>query len=580
MTSHPPWTGARARLAALCLAALAAAAGGCRGCEDRARSVVRLATEGNARELRPDAARPATDRRPGLLLIALDGVPRQSLYDLLRRGLLPGFTRLLGGAAGDAGLAHAHLDDTVLATLPSSTLVAWATIFTGVPPARHGVAGNEFFIRETRRFIAPVPVSVDSDVHTLETQSSSLVDELLTVPTVYHRMRRAEPAMTIWVALSQVHGGADRFLLPDRSVLLDGLRAHVGVAVGREPGYAPYAQVDEAVLDNLREDLDRHGAPDALTLYLFGTDLYAHDAEEGPLPAIETYLRRVLDPRMGQLADHLQRLGELDDRFVVVVSDHGHTAVQADDAHSLGTDSDGQDEPPTVLRRAGYTLRPFDLEVPPETPFDAVLAYQGAMAFVYLADRSRCPRGVCAWSEPPRYREDVLAAAEAFHRASLGAGPVPAMRGTLDMILVREPVPLAEVDRPFEVYLGGGRTESVERHLAAHPRPDYVAFASRLRDLGVGRLGERAGDLVLLAHNGDRERPEERYYFAHEYRSWHGSPSRRDSDLPFIVAHRHRTPEALASLVRDALGPDPDPTQDRVADVLLALRRARRQGRR
>ena len=92
-------------------------------------------------------------------------------------------------------------------------------------------------------------------------------------------------------------------------------------------------------------------------------------------------------------------------------------------------------------------------------------------------------------------------------------------------------------------------------------------------------VGERAGDVVLLAHNGDRQRPEDRYYFAHEYRSWHGSPSRGDSELPFIVAHRRRSPAALASLVRDALGPDPAPTQDRVAEVLLALRRARRVDR-
>ncbi len=44
--------------------------------------------------------------------------------------------------------------------------------------------------------------------------------------------------------------------------------------------------------------------------------------------------------------------------------------------------------------------------------------------------------------------------------------------------------------------------------------------------------------------------------------------------LPFIVAHRRHGPAALASLVREALGPDQAPAQDRVADVLLALRRA------
>ena len=79
---------------------------------------------------------------------------------MLRAGELPAFARAARGGDG-GGFSHAHLDESFLSTLPSSTMVAWVTALTGVGPARHGVAGNEFFIRETRQLVAPVPVSID-----------------------------------------------------------------------------------------------------------------------------------------------------------------------------------------------------------------------------------------------------------------------------------------------------------------------------------------------------------------------------------------------------------------------------------
>jgi len=75
---------------------------------------------------------------------------------------------------------------------------------------------------------------------------------------------------------------------------------------------------------------------------------------------------------------------------------------------------------------------------------------------------------------------------------------------------------------------------------------------------------------LLLAHNGDRATAEDRYYFAAPYRSWHGSPSRADSELPFIVAHPKHGAAAIGERVRKALGERP--FQQKVADVLLELR--------
>src|SRR5262245_48385314 len=62
-------------------------------------NVLQIATAGDSRMLRerPEAAPPSSPSRPALLLLALDGVDRDLLYDLLRRGELPGFAALLSG---------------------------------------------------------------------------------------------------------------------------------------------------------------------------------------------------------------------------------------------------------------------------------------------------------------------------------------------------------------------------------------------------------------------------------------------------------------------------------------------------
>jgi hypothetical protein len=164
--------------------------------------------------------------------------------------------------------------------------------------------------------------------------------------------------------------------------------------------------------------------------------------------------------------------------------------------------------------------------------------------------------------------------AEALHRNNQDGSLAPRLKGTLDLILTRKPRPFSEKDAPFEVYVGDGETMTVTAYLAQHPHPTYVEVEARLDDLAVGRHGERAGDIMLLAHNGDREIPDERYYFASPYRSWHGSPSRQDSEIPFIVASPKFEAQQIRARVAALLGPSP--RQQKVTDVLLDLRSDKR----
>src|SRR5512144_2330738 len=109
--------------------AIAALAAGC-----AAKQMGSLVAQGDRHVLRPrGAGAPASSPdRPPILLLALDGVGRDLLYAELRAGKLPNFARLLGGAGSD--FAHAHFNDHLLSTLPSTTMAAWMTAMTGVGP--------------------------------------------------------------------------------------------------------------------------------------------------------------------------------------------------------------------------------------------------------------------------------------------------------------------------------------------------------------------------------------------------------------------------------------------------------------
>lgn len=561
------------RLSSLLVLLLALALVGC-GAPAKA---VKLVVTGDERELRKRAENSPPSSPDGgapILLIALDGMSRGLLYDLLAQGKAPHLAALLGGAAGGK-LPHAHLYEKMLSTLPSSTMAAWVTTMTGVPPSEHGVTGNEYFVRETRTFACPAPVSFSSAEPTLAIYSDSYLDSLFETPTVYERLRAKEPNLLAWVALHNVHRGADKLLLAKRTVFASAFEGFIEDKVKKlledKQSRRLYAELDEAAVSVVIDQLEGNKpVPDVLTLYLPGTDMYAHVAYEGPDHGRSRYVVDVLEPQFERLANKLRERNALADRWVVVVSDHGHTQIPHDEEHALATDE--KTDPPAVLRSVGFRVRPFSREVDKDDPFSAVLAYGGAMAYVYLADRSSCAgeKDVCDWTRPPRYQEDVLAAADAFFRNDDDGSLVPAMRATLDMVLTRKPKPFRENDDPFEVYVGAGRTMPIDAYLAQHPHPTYIAFDARLRDLAAGRYGERAGDVLLLARNGAEPDPTRRYYFASPYHSWHGSPSKLDSEIPLIVAHPTAPMNMVAPYVERTMGARP--FQQKVTDILLGLR--------
>jgi hypothetical protein len=567
------------RLATFFVSALAAATiGSSFGCAGPAKLVeLVVAHRDSTLRERPEGMPLNSPNHPAILFLAFDGVDRSLIYDMLRKGELPRLAELLGGAGEQGTFPHAHLDDTLLSTMPSSTLAAWTTAMTGVTPSHHGITGNEFFIREEKKLAAPAPVSFADAAPTLEIYTDGYLNKIVKVPTVYERMRETDPYVLVWVAVHQLYTGADRLLVAPPTVMADAFETIFETIVKKgtahdKPSRRVYEKLDKDVIDKVTSTLDKGPVPDVLTVYLSGTDLYAHIAEEGPDAARRAYLREVVEPAIGSLIAKLRARNALANRYVVLTADHGHTPVIYDDKHALFA-KNGNGPPSTIMKTAGYRVRPFKLNVSDKDDFDTVLAEGGATAYVYVADRSTCPKAkdVCDWKKPPRYEEDVIPMAEAFFKNNEDGALAPEMKGTLDLVLTRKPKPWAEDDLPFEVYVGGGKTVSVAEYMKDHPHPTYIAVEERLRDLAVGPRGERAGDIMLLAHNGDRDKPEDRYYFASLYRSWHGSPSRQDSEIPFIVAHPTETSAAIGARVKRILGTMP--RQNKVTDVLLDLRK-------
>jgi hypothetical protein len=529
---------------------------------DTATEAAVLATEGGELRLRE----PMRPLRGGtrLLLLALDGVGDNTLREMIRTNRMPRLAALLGPQRDEDVFAYGYAAPGALSVLPSTTMAAWTAVFTGHPVSESGVSGNEWYAREQMRYYAPGPISTEETEHTLRMYTDDLLGRVIRVPTLFERADLRTHA-----SLAPVHRGADLLTAPSVADVAAAFGAVAAGVVGDEPAdRATYRVLDENSVDRLLDAMERHGLPDLQVVYFPGIDLYTHVADP-PLEELRRYLQEITDPAIGRILDAYTRAGALEQTYVVTVSDHGHTPVLKEDRHALGTGMEG--EPPEVLLRAGFRVRPFTLEpAQDEQDYQAALAYQGAFAYVYLADRSTCPHPGqrCSWMLPPRLEEDVLPVVRAFDRANRFGEGVPALRGTLDLILAREPRAPGEDALPFEVW-DGEHLIPIPEYLAANPRPEFPRFEERMRQLAAGPYGHTAGDVLLLARSGMHRPITDRYYFSHEYHSWHGSPEWEDSRIPILVARSGASGAEIRALADAVLGDHPSQTD--IVPLVLRL---------
>jgi hypothetical protein len=521
-----------------------------------------LAAQGGEQKLRQEL-RPLTGG-PRVLIFAFDGIGANELYNAIRNGKVPHIKSLLGKELGRGEFEHGYAAPNAVSILPSTTMAAWSSIYTGQPPSRTGVPGNEWFAREEMKFFAPAPVSVTETEHTLKMLTDGLVGNAIRVPTIFELADQRS-----YVSLAPVYRGADLFTTPEPVIIADMFGALAKGLVGDQTiSQEAYRQIDEESIEKVIETIEEYGVANLQVVYFPGVDLFSHVAQN-PLEQQTLYLQEALDPAIGQVLAAYEKAGALTSTYVLFISDHGHTPVLNDDLHSLG--AEGEDEPTALIEKMGFRLRP--LVIDPEEgrqDYQATIAYQGAMAYIYLADRSSCPSpgDRCDWKRAPRLEEDVMPVVQAFYKANEAGELIPQLKGAIDLVLAREPRPPGQDALPFKVF-DGTRLVSIGDYLKKHPRPDLIDFENRMLGLAAGPYGHRAGDILLLARSGLEQPIQQRFYFSSLYRSWHGSPTAQDSKIPLILAHKGGSGEMLRAMVDRAGGSQP--SQLHLVEIALSL---------
>ncbi len=496
---------------------------------------------------------PPVESGPHVIIFALDGTVPDKLMEAIHSGHAPHIASLLGKDEGHGLFGHAYAAPDALSVLPSSTIADWSSIFTGKTPAQDGVTGDEWFDRERATFYAPVPISVTDITDNTKTVADDLIGKELKTPTLYELLKRRT-----YVAMMSVHRGATFYTTVSPSSFGDLLEHLVkGTLKGHDAKRSLSGSIDRDSTTKAIAAIEKHGVPDLQVIYFPGIDIFTHAAED-PLDSQVRYLELVSDPTVGEVLDEYKKKNALDNTYVIFIADHAQIPTIKDERHELGTDD--ENSPFAAVAKAGFRVRRASLLLPDaDKDYQAVLAYQGFMAYVYLADRSTCRRDGqrCVWNKPPRFEEDVIPVLEAFYRSNRSGRPVRKLKGTIDLIFARQPVAAGEDALPYQVF-DGQDLVAIDDYLIDHPRPDLVHLNERMRWLSAGPYGNRAGDILLLARACTNLPIQKRYFFAGiTHYTWHGSACEQDSHIPFILAQQGGSGRTMRSILRRFGGDSP-----------------------
>ncbi|MGH7934722.1 MAG: alkaline phosphatase family protein [Candidatus Binataceae bacterium] len=488
---------------------------------------------------------------PHVLIFALDGAGHDQLMAAIFSGKAPNMAALLGEDYGSGVFDHGYSAPATISVLPSSTIADWSAIFTGQPPAVNGVTGDEWFERDKMQFFAPVPVSVHDTTDLTKALTEDLVGKQLETPTLYQLVKARS-----YVSLLAIYHGATLFTTFDPNASFPNLVTSLikGELAGESPEKSLSARVDLDSAQKVGKAINEHGMPDLQVVYFPGIDIFTHVSKD-PLKSQVAYLENVTDKGVGEVLNVYRQKGVFDHTYVIFIADHGHIPTLADERHAI--DATGPESPSPLLEKTGFRVRkPAITLANGDQDYQAVLAYQGFMAYLYLADRATCPKkgDVCEWKKPPRYYRDVLPVLRGLFRDNRTGLPVAQLKGSIDLIFSRRPAAPGKAARPFEIF-DGRRLVPIDEYLKRHPRPDLVELKQRMDWLGAGPHGDRAGDIVLLARACMDIPIQDRYYFAAEtHYSWHGSACLQDSHVPLILAQPGGSGEDLEDIVEDSAG--------------------------
>jgi phosphonoacetate hydrolase len=245
-----------------------------------------------------------------------DGCNSNSLYALALAGQLPNVARLLAQGCALRGGA--------IAEFPSVTLVNHTSALTGVGPGRHGIVNNAYFDRRSavqvltnnaatwHRWSEWLAPGVRTVFERADGPSAS-VNEPVDTGTSYSTFGLVRAGGSSDGAKSMM----DDFL-PDPKQDRNATQEHVLA----NKDYAWSSSVDaigvEQVLDLWQT---RAEAPRLMWWNTLLTDTGHH--EGGPHSSIAQDAMKDADRRLGVFLDHLERIGALEETFILLTSDHG-----------------------------------------------------------------------------------------------------------------------------------------------------------------------------------------------------------------------------------------------------------------
>jgi predicted AlkP superfamily pyrophosphatase or phosphodiesterase len=223
--------------------------------------------------------------KPYLILISIDGF-RWDYQDVYETPVLDQIAE--NGVRADA----------LIPVFPTLTFPNHYSIATGLYPANHGLLRNRFPSKDRRSFF-------------------SLRDREAVEDGSWYR---GEP---IWVA-------AEKYGMVSAAFFFVGTEADVG---GIRLSY--WNSFDESISGKRRVDqvvewlaMPDDKRPHLITLYFEHVDTASHRAGPGSKKSV-TAIKRV-DEYLGRLLAGIDRLSLTDDVYIVVVSDHGQTAVNGE----------------------------------------------------------------------------------------------------------------------------------------------------------------------------------------------------------------------------------------------------------
>lgn len=440
----------------------------------------------------PEASHP-------VVLLDIDGLKRDVLYNMLIDGKLPALERIFGeGAWVRNGVT----------VFPSETLPAQTSLFTGLNIRRHGIVGNGWLDRtgETAKLIDFSKADTAAMVFGYRlygfpslllpvTDERGLVNRAMYpgARTLYHAL--SDAGRTSHVIYNHISGGATRWIRPTRGDM-------VYFALTQK-ARVDYARLDRRTFTTTERAVRKFGMPDLLTIYFCGLDTWGHHTtREGQ----DAYLAHTIEPIIFKLLDLLDELNVLDKTRFALCSDHGHSWLG--DRHRLSHTA-------LMDALAGGGFHPVaHSPLPPDA--DCYINVIGGCAQLHV--RNRADNN---WRTPPSVENDLIPVAKLLagfeHDCENNGAPAT---GCLSLILVR-PAP----DADYHVFHDDALVP-VEKFFWNKLNQYPHAFQNI-----YGLNCPRSGDIVIFT---DFERG---FYFSDETvpRS-HGSLSPDDMSIPILFS--------------------------------------------